>query len=71
MLVWPSGSKKCERCGKEYKRMTEQEMSSHCVKCGKEVYYCDECIKKGCPDCGGKLVDVWKYHKSQGSGIMF
>ena len=71
MLVLSFRSKKCESCGKEYNRLTEQEMSSHCVNCGKVVYYCNECIKKGCPNCGGKLVNIWDYHKSKGSSIMF
>ena len=63
--------RKCEKCGKNYNRFTEQEMSRHCVKCGKEVYYCDDCVKYCCPDCGGKLVNVWDYYKSKGSSIMF
>jgi predicted nucleic acid-binding Zn-ribbon protein len=71
MLTLSFKDRKCERCGKKYSRFTEQEMESYCVKCGKRVYYCDDCIKKGCPDCGGKLVNVWDYHASKGSGIMF
>ena len=70
MLIQAS-AKKCESCGREYKRFTEQEMSRYCERCGKEVYYCDRCVSKGCPNCGGKLVDVWEYHRSKGSGIMF
>ncbi len=72
MLILATEPQKCERCGKLYKRGTVQDMSRHCVNCGNSVHYCDECVKFGCPKCGGKLVDVWTYHKEVlGTPILF
>lgn len=65
-------SKKCEKCGKDYQRVVLQDMSRHCVNCGKTVYFCNECVKFGCPECGGRLIDVWTYHRDiLGNPIIF
>jgi hypothetical protein len=64
MLIKASGT--CEKCGRPFtesdKRAVEQSINLSCINknCGTKVRYCKDCKKGNCPNCGGKLLDLFE-----------
>ncbi|MDI9644268.1 MAG: hypothetical protein QFX35_03490 [Candidatus Verstraetearchaeota archaeon] len=52
----------CEVCGKE---LVGQDclpvVQSMCTDCGAQFNACPRCRRGGCPSCGGKVIEVWKF----------
>ena len=59
MVLIVNTAEKCSRCGGKfqgYKTLVKQGTSGKCLRCGESFSdMCEECQKKGCPKCGGKL----------------
>lgn len=67
MLVLFSG--KCSVCNDAI-HMDQQSVDLTCINCSYSLIACTVCKKNGCPNCGGKLLDVReKFEKDEGPNV--